>query len=187
MAEIFSSRCGREQAPGPEKTADRRSVAPPPAVATSIYATARRNPPTPHRAPLRCDRGRAPSCLPRHLPRSLARLLFTSNSAFPRSTSPCAPSRFSPGALQFEVGIQTFDETAAHNISRRQDYAKLANNFHFLRDHTGVHIHADLIAGLPGETLDTFAAGFDQLVNLRPQEIQVGILERLRVQFSIAP
>ena len=43
-----------------------------------------------------------------------------------------------------------------------------------------MHIHADLIAGLPGETLDSFAAGFDRLVALGPQEIQVGILKRLR-------
>jgi hypothetical protein len=37
-----------------------------------------------------------------------------------------------------------------------------------------------LIIGLPGETLESFAAGFDQLVALGPQEIQVGILKRLR-------
>jgi len=66
------------------------------------------------------------------------------------------------------------------NISRRQDYSKLADNFCFLREKTGVHIHADLIVGLPGETLESFAAGFDRLVALRPQEIQVGILKRLR-------
>src|SRR2546427_6775271 len=35
-------------------------------------------------------------------------------------------------------------------------------------------------AGLPGETLDSFAAGFDRLVGLGPQEIQVGLLKRLR-------
>jgi hypothetical protein len=43
-----------------------------------------------------------------------------------------------------------------------------------------VHIHADLIVGLPGESVESFAAGFDRLVALRPQEIQVGILKRLR-------
>ena len=89
-------------------------------------------------------------------------------------------AKFPPGTLQFEVGIQTFDALTAKNISRRQDYDRLADNFHFLRDETGVHIHADLIAGLPGETLESFAAGFDRLVALRPQEIQVGILKRLR-------
>jgi hypothetical protein len=43
-----------------------------------------------------------------------------------------------------------------------------------------VHVHADLIVGLPGEDIESFAAGFNQLIALRPQEIQVGILKRLR-------
>jgi radical SAM superfamily enzyme YgiQ (UPF0313 family) len=89
-------------------------------------------------------------------------------------------AKFLPGALQFEVGIQTFNPEVAALISRRQDYEKLADNFHFLRAETGVHIHADLIAGLPGETVESFAAGFDRLIALGPQEIQVGILKRLR-------
>ncbi len=89
-------------------------------------------------------------------------------------------AKFPPGALQFEVGIQTFDESVSRNISRRQDYDRLAGNLQFLRQHTGVHVHADLIAGLPGETLESFAAGFDRLVAMGPQEIQVGILKRLR-------
>jgi radical SAM superfamily enzyme YgiQ (UPF0313 family) len=89
-------------------------------------------------------------------------------------------AQFPPGSLQFEVGIQTFNPAVGQNISRRQNYARLADNFNFLRRETGVHIHADLIAGLPGETLDSFAAGFDRLVALGPQEIQVGILKRLR-------
>jgi radical SAM superfamily enzyme YgiQ (UPF0313 family) len=88
--------------------------------------------------------------------------------------------QFPPGSLQFEVGIQTFDEAVSKNISRHQDYARLAGNLQFLRHKTGVHIHADLIAGLPGETLECFAAGFDRLRALGPQEIQVGVLKRLR-------
>lgn len=89
-------------------------------------------------------------------------------------------AKFPPGALQFEVGIQTFNPEVSARIKRRQNYERLADNFRFLRAHTGVHIHADLIAGLPGETIESFAAGFDQLVRLGPQEIQVGILKRLR-------
>jgi radical SAM superfamily enzyme YgiQ (UPF0313 family) len=89
-------------------------------------------------------------------------------------------ARFPPGALQFEVGVQTFNEKVGDLIKRRQNYEKLADNFHFLRNETGVHIHADLIVGLPGETLASFAAGFDRLIVLGPQEIQVGILKRLR-------
>jgi radical SAM superfamily enzyme YgiQ (UPF0313 family) len=88
--------------------------------------------------------------------------------------------RFPQGALQFEVGIQTFNDEVSKRISRKQDNAKLAENLRFLREQTGVHVHADLIAGLPGEDLASFAAGFDRLVALGPQEIQVGILKRLR-------
>jgi radical SAM superfamily enzyme YgiQ (UPF0313 family) len=89
-------------------------------------------------------------------------------------------AKFPPGALQFEVGIQTFDDATSRNISRRQNVAKLEDNFRYLRENTGVHIHADLIAGLPGEDVESFGRGFDRLVALCPQEIQVGILKRLR-------
>ncbi len=89
-------------------------------------------------------------------------------------------AQFPPGALQFEVGVQTFNEDVAKNISRHQDYARLEENFRFLRRQTGVHLHADLIVGLPGETWESFAAGFDRLLALGPQEIQVGILKHLR-------
>jgi hypothetical protein len=89
-------------------------------------------------------------------------------------------AKFPPGALQFEVGIQTFNEQVGALIKRRQDNRRLEDNLRFLRTQTGVHIHADLIAGLPGETLESFAEGFDRLVVLGPQEIQVGILKRLR-------
>ena len=89
-------------------------------------------------------------------------------------------AKFPPGALQFEVGVQTFNEEVGAAIKRRQNYEKLEDNFRFLRHQTGVHIHADLIVGLPGETLESFAAGFDRLIALGPQEIQVGILKRLR-------
>jgi radical SAM superfamily enzyme YgiQ (UPF0313 family) len=88
--------------------------------------------------------------------------------------------KFPPGALQFEVGVQTFNEEVGAAIKRRQNYERLEDNFRFLRHQTGVYIHADLIVGLPGETLESFAAGFDRLIALGPQEIQVGILKRLR-------
>jgi len=88
--------------------------------------------------------------------------------------------QFPAGALQFEVGIQTFNDDVADLISRKQDNSKLEDNLRFLRNETGVHIHTDLIVGLPGEDVASFGAGFDRLVAMRPQEIQVGILKRLR-------
>jgi radical SAM superfamily enzyme YgiQ (UPF0313 family) len=89
-------------------------------------------------------------------------------------------AKFPPGSLQFEVGIQTFNEEVGGLIKRRQNYERMEDNFRFLRSSTGVHIHADLIVGLPGETLESFAAGFDRLIAFGPHEIQVGILKRLR-------
>lgn len=88
--------------------------------------------------------------------------------------------QFPPGTLQFEIGIQTFNEVVCEKISRRQDNALVEDNLHWLRTHTGVHLHTDLIVGLPGESCQSFADGFDRLVRLGPHEIQVGILKRLR-------
>lgn len=88
--------------------------------------------------------------------------------------------RFPEGSLQLEIGIQTFNPAVAERISRKQNYAKTRQNLSWLLSETKAHIHADLIIGLPGEGIESFAAGFDQLVALAPHEIQVGILKRLR-------
>ncbi len=88
--------------------------------------------------------------------------------------------RFPKDSLQFEIGIQTFDPDIQSLISRKQDNDKTKANLTWLREYTGAHIHADLIFGLPSDTLDNFAKSFDQLVALNPQEIQLGILKRLR-------
>lgn len=85
-----------------------------------------------------------------------------------------------PGMLQFEIGIQTFNEEVAHRIKRPLNIEKIEANMRRLREETGVHIHSDLIAGLPGEDLASFEAGFNRLLALNPQEIQLGILKRLR-------
>jgi len=88
--------------------------------------------------------------------------------------------QFPPGTLQFEIGIQTWNDDVSERISRRQDNDLVASNLLWLRNQTGVHLHTDLIVGLPGETVESFAAGFDRLVQIGPHEIQVGILKRLR-------
>lgn len=88
--------------------------------------------------------------------------------------------KFPPGSLQLEVGVQTFNEAVAARIGRRQDSAAAERNIARLRRETSAYVHADLIVGLPGEDLASFAAGFDRLAALGPQEIQVGILKRLR-------
>lgn len=89
-------------------------------------------------------------------------------------------AKFPPGALQFEIGIQSFNPEVQALVSRRQDNAKAADNIRWLTEHAQTHLHVDLIAGLPGEDVASFARGFDQLVGLGAQEIQFGILKRLR-------
>jgi radical SAM superfamily enzyme YgiQ (UPF0313 family) len=102
--------------------------------------------------------------IPDHLPQRLKALI----------------AQFPPGCLQFEIGIQTFNPDVQARISRRQDDAAAEANLRWLRSHSHAHLHVDLIAGLPGEDLRSFAAGFDRLVALAPHEIQFGILKRLR-------
>ena len=102
--------------------------------------------------------------IPDHLPESLKERL----------------ARFPAGALQLEIGVQSFNTVVQQLINRKQDNDLSETNLHWLRNNTHAHLHADLIAGLPGEDMASFAAGFDRLVALQPHEIQVGILKRLR-------
>ncbi|WP_347987521.1 DUF4080 domain-containing protein [Methylomonas sp. AM2-LC] len=89
-------------------------------------------------------------------------------------------AQFPAGVLQFEIGVQSFDPHIQQLISRKQDNEKTMANLLWLREFSSTHIHADLIVGLPGDTLEGFGKSFDKLIALRPQEIQVGILKRLR-------
>jgi hypothetical protein len=88
--------------------------------------------------------------------------------------------KFPEHALQFEIGVQTFDEKIQVLISRKQNNKKTCENLRWLRASSHAYIHADLIFGLPSDTLPNFAKSFDQLVSLKPHEIQLGILKRLR-------
>lgn len=88
--------------------------------------------------------------------------------------------QFPPGVLQFEIGIQSFNPAVQQRISRRQDHERTVANLAWLAGQSPAHLHTDLIFGLPGETLESFAQSFDTLYALRPHEIQLGMLKRLR-------
>ncbi|HEY6774284.1 MAG TPA: DUF4080 domain-containing protein [Oxalicibacterium sp.] len=88
--------------------------------------------------------------------------------------------QFPSGTLQFEIGIQSFNPDVQALVSRKQNNDKAADNIRWLHEHSHAHLHVDLIAGLPGEDIASFARGFDRLVELGPHEIQFGILKRLR-------
>ena len=88
-------------------------------------------------------------------------------------------ARFPPRSLQLEIGLQSFNPAVLETIRRPQNLDRAADNLRFLREQTHAWLHTDLIAGLPGETPESFAAGFDRLVALGPHEIQLGILKKL--------
>jgi len=88
--------------------------------------------------------------------------------------------QFPAGSLQLEVGVQTLDPTIAARIDRGKTSSEILVDLRHLKTETAAHLHADLVVGLPGETLSSFAAGFDALLAAAPDEIQVGILKRLR-------
>ena len=90
-----------------------------------------------------------------------------------------ALAAFPPRSLQLEIGLQSFHPAVLATIRRPQNLDRAADNLRFLREHTHAWLHTDLIAGLPGETPESFAAGFDRLVALGPHEIQLGILRKL--------
>ena len=89
-------------------------------------------------------------------------------------------AQFPPGVLQFEVGIQSFNVEVQQRISRKQDNDKTVANLQWLVTESSAHLHTDLIFGLPGETMASFAQGFDRLYAIKPHEVQLGILKRLR-------
>jgi hypothetical protein len=88
-------------------------------------------------------------------------------------------TRFPAGSLRLEVGIQTFNTGTAALIGRPSDPEKELETLEFLRRETRAIVHADLIAGLPGEDMASFGRGFDRLWQARPTEIQLGILKLL--------
>jgi len=89
---------------------------------------------------------------------------------------------FPPGTLRLEIGIQTLNREVAARIGRPSNPEKELEALRFLREKTHAIIHADLIAGLPGEDIASFGRGFDMLWSTlcgANTEIQLGILKRL--------
>lgn len=84
-----------------------------------------------------------------------------------------------PGLFQFEIGIQTFNERTLAEINRKSDLSRLCNNIRKLKQADNIHIHLDLIAGLPYEDLCSFKNSFNKVYSLCPDEFQLGFLKVL--------
>ena len=88
--------------------------------------------------------------------------------------------QFPPGRLRLEVGIQSFNDEVCQRIKRTSSAQTAEEHLRFLVQETHAHVHADLIAGLPGETLESMGDSFNKLVDIAPHEIQIGRLKKLR-------
>lgn len=83
------------------------------------------------------------------------------------------------GRFQLEIGIQSTHQPTLKAINRQDNWEKLAANVKRLLSFGNMHIHVDLIAGLPYEDLPTFAKSFDDVYGLGADMLQLGFLKVL--------
>lgn len=82
------------------------------------------------------------------------------------------------GYFQFEIGVQTIFPETMKIIHRNNNLEKLARNVLAIKEN--IHLHLDLIAGLPKETYTDFKKSFDYVYKLKPEMIQLGFLKILK-------
>ena len=83
------------------------------------------------------------------------------------------------GAVQLEIGMQSFNEETLKIINRKTNTDKLVENIRKLISFDNMHIHIDLIAGLTGEDFESFKIGFNIAYSLKAHMLQMGFLKLL--------
>ncbi len=84
-----------------------------------------------------------------------------------------------PGLVQLEIGVQSTNGEALSAVNRKTELAILKEKVAAVREKNNVHIHLDLIAGLPKEDLESFKKSFDEVYGMRPHQLQLGFLKVL--------
>lgn len=85
-----------------------------------------------------------------------------------------------PGLFRFEIGVQSTNDYTNELVKRRQNFDKLKRTVTMIKDGGKVDQHLDLIAGLPEENYDSFRKTFNDVFEMRPEELQLGFLKMLR-------
>lgn len=85
-----------------------------------------------------------------------------------------------PGLFQFEVGIQTTNEDTLFSIKRPIQFEKVREACKKVIALKTIHLHVDLIAGLPYEGYDSFLKSFDQVYEIGAEQLQLGFLKILK-------
>ena len=83
------------------------------------------------------------------------------------------------GLFQFEAGLQSFNPTTLKAVDRRHNIERLVHNLREIAQMKNIHLHIDLIAGLPFEDYTSFAKGFDMAFDIGAEVIQLGFLKLL--------
>lgn len=83
------------------------------------------------------------------------------------------------GMVQLEIGLQSFDPHTLEAVTRKTDTLRLKENIRQLLSFENMHIHLDLIMGLPSEDMEKVRKSFNEAFNLRPHMLQVGFLKLL--------
>ncbi len=83
------------------------------------------------------------------------------------------------GLFQVEIGIQSFNDRTLCAVNRKTNLQAVEKGISTLLESNNIHVHVDLIAGLPDEDFLSFRQGFDRLFALRPHMLQLGFLKLL--------
>ena len=84
------------------------------------------------------------------------------------------------GRFQLEIGIQSIHEPTLAAVCRKNDWEKIKKNVSTLRETKNMHLHVDLIVGLPFETMELFSRSFNAVYDLQPHMLQIGFLKLLK-------
>ncbi len=85
-----------------------------------------------------------------------------------------------PGLIQMEIGVQSTNPETLREIRRVSDFAHLSGIVRRLQEKKNIHLHLDLIAGLPMEDFESFVRSFNDVYSLHPQQLQLGFLKVLK-------
>lgn len=85
-----------------------------------------------------------------------------------------------PGAVQLEIGVQSVCARTITEIGRSMDFDRVSQAVRLIHSWNNIHIHLDLIAGLPFEDFHTFEHSFNEVYALQPQQLQLGFLKVLK-------
>ena len=88
-------------------------------------------------------------------------------------------SKLRPGQVQLEIGVQTTNAQTLEEIRRITNMDKLKENVARLRELHNIHLHLDLIVGLPFEDKASFINSFHEVYAMKPDDLQLGFLKVL--------